>query len=126
MRIAHQDGVARSAFCWGSRPAVRATEGVVARDYGAGGTAGGKAARHFIGFRDVEFLPGRNQCREIVLAWHGVEMDNVLNSGSDVSGDEGQYPKERRVDRNPVGVGIFVLPFGKGLDDGGLLVAAGF
>jgi hypothetical protein len=53
-------------------------------------------------------------------------MDNVLNSGSDVSGDEGQYPKERRVDRNPVVFGIFVLPFGKGLDDGGLLVAAGF
>src|SRR5580704_15676 len=111
MRIAHQDGVARSAFCWGNRPAVRATEGVVARDYGAGRTAGGKAARDFIGFRDVEFLPGRNQCREIVLAWHGVEMDNVLNSGSDVS---------------PVVFGIFVLPFGKGLDDGGLLVAAGF
>jgi hypothetical protein len=56
---------------------------------------------------------------------HEVEMHNVLNTGSDVSGDEGPYPKERWVDRTTVEFDIFVLPFDKGLDDGCLLDAAG-
>ena len=41
-------------------------------------------------------------------------MNNVLNAGSDVSGDEGPYPKERWVDRYTVVFDIFVLPFDKG------------
>jgi hypothetical protein len=52
-------------------------------------------------------------------------MDNVLNTGGDVSGDEGPYPKERWVDRTTVVFDIFVLPIDKRLDDGCLLDAAG-
>ena len=70
-------------------------------------------------------LPGRDQCREVVLARHDVEMDSVLNTGSDVGGNKGQHPAEGRVDRIAVALGIFVHPIGKGLDDGGLLDAAG-
>ena len=77
MRITHENGIARGAFCWADRPAVRAARRVVGRDRGACGTAGGEAARHGIGGRDAACLPGRDQIREIVLFGHEVEMDSV-------------------------------------------------
>jgi hypothetical protein len=125
MRITHQDGVARRAFFRRDRPAVRTDGGVITSNRDAVRTAGGKAARHCIGGDNAACLPGRDQRREIVLMRHEGKMDNVLNTGSDVSGDEGPYPKERWVDRSTVAFDIFVLPFYKGLDDSGLLVAAG-
>src|SRR5208282_6664196 len=117
MRITHENGIARRAFCWADRPAVRAARRVVGRDRSAVRTARGETARHRVRGGNAARLPGGDQIREIVLFGHEVEMDSVLNACSDVRGDEGQYLAEGWIDRIAVAFGVFIHPVGEGLDD---------